>query len=831
MSSLPASITPARTVVAPAVNCFHCGQPVLGGFELSVTILGREQPMCCNGCAAVARAIVDNGLTDFYRLRTEPAPNARDLVPDELKRLIVYDDASVQKEFVRNEAGLRAASLILEGITCAACVWLNERHVAALPGVHDVQINYATRRARVVWDDVRIHLSDILRAIGEIGYIAHPYDPSRHHEILERERRELLKRLGVAGILGMQIMILAVSLYAGDFSGIERGFERFFRWTSLVLVLPVLGYSAQPFFRGAIRDLRARRIGMDVPVSLGLLVAFSGSLWATLAMRGEVYYDSIVMFVFLLLGARYVELVARSRAARATEPLANRTPDAAIRLRDDDSDEVVPIASLRAGDRVRVRPGDVIPADGVVLNGQSSADESLLTGESMPVAKGVGEAVIGGSLNVESPLTVRIERTGEDTLLSGILRLLERAQGEKPRIAQLADRVAAWFVSAVLIATAAVAVLWWYTDATRVLPIVIAMLVVTCPCALSLATPAAITAVTGNLARRGLLVTRGRAIEALARVTHVAFDKTGTLTLGRPQVVEVRLLATVSDQEVRRIAAALERQSEHPIARAIIAAAGTQPIPAAIEVTNTPGAGITGLIGGQRYRIGTYRFIAETGMTLPAATIKNTDAATLVYLATESTMLAVFRIEDEVRTDARALITQCRRLGLKPVLLTGDQAAVAHRVATAVGIEPSDVYADLTPSGKLDRIRQLRDTGAIVAMIGDGVNDAAALAAAHVSIAIATGSPLAAASADMVLMSPHLAALEQGVELARKTIRIIRQNLTRSLIYNSVALPAAALGYVPPWLAAIGMSASSLLVVLNSLRLTGRRALPASSTG
>jgi Cu2+-exporting ATPase len=537
------------------------------------------------------------------------------------------------------------------------------------------------------------------------------------------------------------------------------------------------------------------------------------------------------MFVFLLLGARYVELVARSRAARATEPLANRTPDAAIRLHDDDSDEVVPIASLRAGDRVRVRPGDVIPADGIVLNGQSSADESLLTGESLPVAKGVGDAVIGGSLNVESPLTVRIERTGEDTLLSGILRLLERAQGEKPRIAQLADRVAAWFVGAVLIATAIVAVFWWRTDATRLLPIVIAMLVVTCPCALSLATPAALTAVTGNLARRGLLVTRGRAIEALARVTHVAFDKTGTLTMGRPQVVEVRLLGTASDQDVRRIAAALECQSEHPIAHAIIAAAGTESIPMAIPVavdlTNTPGAGITGFVGGQRYRIGTRRFIEESGISAPAPEAMNT---TLVYLANESSVLAIFHIEDEVRTDARALITQCRRLGLKPVLLTGDQAAVARRVAAAVGIEPSDVHADLTPSGKLDRIRQLRETGAIVAMIGDGVNDAAALAAAHVSIAIATGSPLAAASADMVLMSPHLAALEQGVELARKTIRIIRQNLTRSLIYNSVALPAAALGYVPPWLAAIGMSASSLLVVLNSLRLTGSRSHTAPAT-
>ena len=826
MATASINDTQAPGAAAAAADCFHCGQPVPDGFDRSVHIAGHDEPMCCHGCAAVARAIVDSGLTDFYRLRTEPAPNARELVPEALKRLIIYDDPSVQKGFVRSEEGLRVASLILEGISCAACVWLNERHVAALPGVKSVQINYATRRARVVWDDARIRLSDILRAIGEIGYIAHPYDPARHHEILERERRELLKRLGVAGILGMQVMILAVSLYAGAFSGIERGFERFFRWTSLVLVLPVLGYSAQPFFRAAVRDLRARRIGMDVPVSLGLIVAFGGSLWATLTMHGEVYYDSIVMFVFLLLGARFFELVARVHAARAIEPLANRTPDAAIRLRDDGNDDVVPITSLCVGDRVRIRPGDIVPADGHVLEGQSSADESLLTGESMPVAKGVGDLVVGGSLNVESPLIVRVERTGDDTLLSGILRLLERAQGEKPRIAQLADRVAVWFVGAVLLATVVVAAIWWVADSTRLLPIVIAMLVVTCPCALSLATPAAITAVTGNLARRGLLVTRGRAIEALARATHVAFDKTGTLTLGRPQVVEVRTFGGTADRDARTIASALERYSEHPIARAIIAAAGSVPAPAATELTNVPGAGIMGIVGAHRYRVGTRRFIAAAGIRAPTAD----ETSTLVFLADENSVLAVFRIEDEIRPDAEALVTQCRRLGLKPVLLTGDHAAVARRVAAAVGIEQSDVRADLTPADKLDEIRRLRETGAVVAMIGDGVNDAAALAAAHVSIAIATGSPLAAASADMVLMSPHLAALEQGVELARKTIRIIRQNLTRSLLYNSVALPAAALGYVPPWLAAIGMSASSLLVVLNALRLAGGRAPSATVT-
>lgn len=801
------------------LRCFHCGLPVPASFDVRVRIAGRDEPMCCHGCAAVARAIVDNKLTDFYRLRTASAPNARELVPEALRHLAVYDDPSVQKGFVRNEGELRVASLILEGITCAACVWLNERHVAALPGVHSMQINYATRRARVAWDDARIHLSDILHAIAAIGYVAHPYDPARSHEVLERERRELLKRLGVAGIFGMQVMILAVALYAGAFSGIERKFATFFRWVSLLLAAPVLAYSAQPFFRAAWRDLKAKRFGMDVPVSLGLSVAFIGSLWATVTMRGEVYYDSIAMFVFLLLGARYFELMARVRAAHATESFSQRSPEAATRLTDNGGDEVIPAASLAPGDRVRVRPGDTIPADGQILEGRSSVDESLLTGESLPVGKAPGDTVIGGSLNVESPLTVRIERAGEDTVLSGILRLLERAQSEKPRVAQLADRVAAWFVGAVLIAAAAVGIYWWQTAPERMLPIVIAMLVVTCPCALSLATPAAITAATGSLARRGLLVTRGHALETLARATHVAFDKTGTLTRGHPGVVDVKCAGETTRAEALRIAAALERHSEHPIARAILAAAHDAGSASASEVTNTPGAGIAGMVEGAYYRLGTDRFIAESGLRVDPRDGERTS----IFLANKESVIAEFLIEDEIRADAPALVTEIKLLGLRPVLLTGDQPGVALRVAKEVGIDARDVHAGLSPAEKLSHVRKLSDSGAVVAMIGDGVNDAAALGAAHVSIAIASGAPLAAASADMVLMSPRLAALDHGVRLARKTLRIIRQNFTRALLYNAIALPAAALGYVPPWLAAVGMSASSILVVLNALRLSEKR--------
>ncbi|MEK7759531.1 MAG: HAD-IC family P-type ATPase, partial [Pseudomonadota bacterium] len=419
----------------------------------------------------------------------------------------------MQKTFVQNVDGnVREASLILEGMVCAACVWLNEQHLAKLPGVLAVSINYATHRARVRWDDAQVHLSRILRAVSEIGYLAHPYDPGRAQEILERERRLQLRRLAVAAAFGMQVMILAVALYAGAFTGIETEFKNLFHWLSLVLTLPVLGYSAQPFFRSAYRDLRQKRVGMDVPVSLGLSLAFAGSVWATVTGHGEVYYDSVVMFVFFLLTGRTFELAGRKRAAEVSEALLHMLPVTATRLVNG-KQEAVPASELNGGDLVLVRPGESIPADGHVHEGRSSVDESLLTGESLPLAKTPGDILIGGSINIESPLILRVEKTGEDTVLSAILRLLDRAQTEKPAIAAAADRAAAWFVARVLLLAAGVALFWYLYDPARWLPITIAVLVVTCPCALSLATPTAITAATGRLMRRGLVTTRGHALE------------------------------------------------------------------------------------------------------------------------------------------------------------------------------------------------------------------------------------------------------------------------------------------------------------------------------
>jgi len=819
-------VNASPTSHAPAAGtpdvCFHCGLPVPPHADFHVPIDGESQPMCCRGCQAVAQAIVDGGLTEFYRYRTDRAPAARDVVPEFLRQAQVYDNPAVQRSFVTGDETAREASLIIEGIVCAACVWLNEQHLARLPGVLSAQINYATHRARVRWDPRRTRLSEILKAVADIGYLAHPYDPSRQQSLLEAERRRQLRRLGVAGAFGMQIMILAVALYAGGWYGMESSYRAFFRWTSLLLVLPIVGYSARPFFAGAWRDLRRRTVGMDVPVSLGIGIAFVASALATVRGGGEVYFDSVAMFVFFLLAARYLELAGRKRSLEATEALVQLVPAMAARLQPDGSERMVPVAELSPGDRVRVRPGDAVPADGVVESGVSSVDEALLSGESLPVDKRPGDAVIGASVNRESPLTVRIERTGEDTVLSSILRLLDRALGEKPAVGRIADRAAAWFVTVVLILAVGVAVYWLNTAPERWLETVIAVLVVTCPCALSLATPAAITAATGRLTGLGLLTTRGHALETLARATHFVFDKTGTLTFGRLRLAQIVLFDTQPEGYWLSAAAALEAASEHPIARALCDAA--PPALPATDVVNTPGAGVEGGVEGRRLVIGTPEFVAAStghGVDADRLSALRSDGATVVALGSRDGVHAAFALEDAVRPGAREMVAELQSDGRHVMLLTGDHEAAARRVARDVGI--ADVAWALAPRDKLERIQRLQDAGAVVAMIGDGINDAPVLARAQVSVAMGSGTQVAAASADMVLMSARLEGLVDAVRVARRAMRVIAQNLWWAVGYNALALPAAAAGWVAPWMAAIGMSLSSLLVVGNSLRLLDRR--------
>lgn len=798
-------------------TCFHCGLPVPDSADYSVDIRGVRHPMCCLGCHAVAQAIVDGGLTSFYDHRQTPSRTPEDLVPEALQRLVLYDQPALQHSFVQSgDADTKTASLILEGITCAACVWLNERHVNALEGVAECSVNYSTHRARVVWHDSVIHLSDILRAITEIGYVAHPFDPGRQESVHRNEKSRALRRLAVAGLGAMQVMMLAIAMYAGEHSGMDEQLRSFMRWVSLLLTAPVVAYSASGFFVSAWRDLKRRQLSMDVPVSLAIGGAFLASLWSTVFGGSEVYFDSVCMFAFFLLASRYLEMGARHRAGEAAEELVKLLPATATRL-SDGTEQVVAVSALAPGDRVLVRPGETIPADGQVREGRSSVDEALLTGESLPRRREVGDDVVGGSVNVESPLILDVQKVGEQTLVSAIVRLLDRAQAEKPRAARLADRIAGWFVAALLLVATAVAVWWLNYAPEHAFAVTLSVLVVTCPCALSLATPTALTAATGALTRMGLLITRGHALETLAQADYILLDKTGTLTGGELHVTEVTALAPhrASAAHCRLLAAALERGSEHPLAKALALHSADRP--KVVDAVNSPGQGMQAQISGMRFRIGGPVFVAELSKSHPPAV--DAKDVTQVFLGDERGLLARFDLQDELRPDADAAVSQLRDLGLRVEILSGDAAGPVQRVAARLGID--EARSGMRPDDKLARVRTLQAAGHRVAMVGDGVNDAPVLAGADVSIAMGQGAQLAQASADMVVLSRRLTVLPAGVRKARATRAVIKQNMVWAVLYNLGALPMAAAGLVAPWMAAIGMSASSLVVVFNALRLKG----------
>lgn len=801
-------------------SCFHCGLPIPAATRYSTVINGVAQPMCCHGCQAVAEAIIAAGLSDFYRHRTAPSRRAEDLIPEPLRGLELYDRADLQKTFVRNEsADIKEAALIIEGIVCAACVWLSERHISALPGVLEFRVNYSTHRARIRWDEQQIKLSAILTAIANIGYIAHPFDPDRQEAVQKKERAIALRRLAVAGLFSMQVMMLAVGLYVGEYQGMDEWIWQFLRWICLILTIPVVCYSAQPFYIAAWRDLRNRQLGMDTPVSLAIIAAFAASIWHTQIGSGEVYYDSVTMFVFFLLTGRFLEMSARHRAGQTSEALVRMLPAIATRLDADGQEHIVPSAELNAGDLVLVRPGETIPADGRIEEGASAVDESLLTGESIAIPKKIGEAVIGAAVNLDSPLVIRIEKVGADTVLSTIIRLLDRAQNEKPRLASIADRIARIFIAVLLVVALAVFIAWWsISDFATAFRITLAVLVVTCPCALSLATPIALVAATGTLTRWGLLTTRGHALETLAQATEVIFDKTGTLTFGRPHLTIIQPAANQQPEHVLTLAAALERGSEHPVGQALLEAAATHHVPNAIELRNTPGSGIEGWIAGRCYRIGHAQFVAAlSGSAWLEEAAERDPSSTWVALGDAHGLLAWFGLQDRLRPDAVETVAALQARGLQVRLLSGDQPATVGHIAAQVGI--SSAVGAMSPQDKLAYVQDLQAQGASVVMVGDGVNDAPVLAAAQVSLAMGSGTQLAHATADMILLAERLQPLVAGVDLARRTLIIMRENFAWAIGYNLLALPLAAGGLLTPWMSALGMSFSSLLVVVNALRL------------
>jgi len=786
-------------------GCFHCGLPLLDAGRWRAPVLGAAREFCCAGCEAVASTIVAGGFESYYATRSGPAAK-----PEDCAAASVYDDPQAQAQFTySSSANERTATLILDHVRCAACLWLIEATLRRLPGVLRADINYTTQRALLSWDPARIQLSRIIEAVRAIGYDAFPYDPLRQTVFDRTARRKALWQLFVAGFGAMQVMMYAFPAYVDEGAGtLTREAENLMRWASLVLTAPVIAFSCGPFFSGAWRELRRLRPGMDTPIALGIGAGFAASAWATVTGVGAVYFDSIAMLAFLLLGARYLELAARQRAARSLDRLARWSPSVALRLENDCVHQVQAHA-LEKGDRVLVPAGDRIPADGVVEQGCSGVDESLLTGEPVPLTKAPGAAVAAGTLNLEQPLVMRVERAGAQTRAAAIARLVERAAAAKPKLVAAADRIA-HALTYVVLAVAILAGLY-----RRDLWIAIAVLVAACPCALALATPVALARAAGELLARGVALTRASALETLAAATDVVLDKTGTLTSGRFAIARVTLLGAAAETECMALARGLETASRHPLARAFEGGASAASV-VMEEVRNFPGLGVQARVADRCVRIGTENFCRELAQASAPASIAD-PGQTPVYLADERGWLAAFHMEDTMRADAVQLVAGLQAAGLRVHLLSGDHPVAVGAVAGRLGIDAWSGGA--TPQDKSACVERLQRAGRIVAMVGDGLNDTPVLARADVSFAMGSGADAAQLQSDVVLMGNSLMEIPRAFASARHAMRIVRQNFAWALAYNALALPLAAAGWIGPWEAAVGMAASSFIVVLNAMRV------------
>ncbi|NRB66610.1 MAG: cadmium-translocating P-type ATPase [Vibrio sp.] len=781
-------------------SCYHCGEDVPANTDFTVEILGKPRDMCCPGCETVAQTIVDSGLVSYYQYRTAPAEKA-DLVPEQLQALIHYDNEEVQSEFVRNAEDRAEVTLSLEGVSCAACAWLIEKQVSTRTGVLSIRVNTTTNRAILAWDKTQTKLSELLSSIHQLGYKAAPFEADKQEAAYHESMKQYLYRLGIAGLATMQVMMLAVALYLEVFGDLEPEFKSYFRWVSLIFATPVMLYSALPFYLNAWRSIRSRTLGMDVPVSLAMIFAYFASLVATVTEQGEVFFESISMFAFFLLVGRFLEMRARRKAAAASGNLLKLIPAIATKL---DGDQV-PVKTLKLGDQIRVLPGEHVPADGKIIKGRVHIDESMLTGESVPVVKNVDDYVYAGTLNGEESFELEVTSTKADSMISNIVRLQDEAQLSKPKIAQIADIVARYFVAIILVIAAGTWFFWHQTRPDDAFWIMLSVLVATCPCALSLATPTALTCATSRMGNLGILLRKGHVFETLCKINHLIVDKTGTLTHGDIVISKVNTFSNTSKEEALAIAASLESHANHPIARAFKSHHSLEV--QVNDVENIIGSGIHGIYQGQNVKIGSASFIfGELVEAEPNS----------VYLSLNGQHVATFTYQDPIRAESKTFIERFKKAGIKVTLLTGDSQSNANVVAKEIGIET--VVAGAKPQDKLEYLQNVDDSD-VTMMIGDGINDAPTLAGAHLSVAMGGGADVAKASADMVLLGDQLDRILEARKLALQTRKIIRENLAWSLGYNILILPLAVAGFVAPYFAVVGMSASSIIVVSNSLRL------------
>ncbi len=790
-------------------DCFHCGLPNLEGPKYPVTILKNIHFMCCPGCQAVASTIVDNGLESYYEFRTEPAAKGDAALDNTMSKLAVYDEPELQEEFVFDSGTDKEIQLTVEGITCAACGWLIEKQLAKMHGVKQVAVNVGARRATVTWDNDAIHLSQLLGKLKTIGYESLPFQADKHEASFQHEQKAYLKKLGLAGIMTMQVMMLAMAQYFDLFGDMDSQTTRYFNWVSLVLTTPVVLYSGSVFYLSALKATLAKTINMDISISLAILSTYIAGIITINQVDAEVYFESICMFVFFLLISRYLEQRTRHKANQISSNMLKHIPVTAFKWVDGELKSVL-AKQLQINDLVLVKAGEIIPIDGEITEGQATIDESMLTGEFESVEKYQGAQVYGGTINQLGVITIRVTTTLKYAMMNQILRLQETAHATKPKVALMADKLSRHFGAIVLILTVITYAFWYFQDSANAFWIAISVLVATCPCALGLATPSALTCAMAKLNKGGILLKRADALEQLTEITDIVFDKTGTLTCGELSIERFWFSDDAQQDKLLSIATALEERSEHPIAKAFTKLNINTKGQHIEEYSVSIGNGIAGKVNGHFYKLGSANFI---GLKEHEELVTALDNASVV-LAKDGVIVAAFWLVDEIKND---VVDVLQKLKHDTSILSGDSEKNVSFVARKLGI--NNTYAQCTPSQKLSTIKTMQQQGKKVVMLGDGINDAPVLAAADVSLAVGNASDLAKNAADVILLNARLDSLVLLLAMAKRTRLKIKQNMVWAIAYNLLVLPLAMAGFLTPWMAALGMSISSVIVVVNSTRL------------
>ncbi len=801
-------------------SCFHCGLPVDANNRIEKNIQNQPQQFCCHGCSSVCEIIYESGLEGFYQ-RT---PDGQLLAPppEPPQETQLYDIDEIQSEFVQTMGNERDIHLMVEGIHCSACVWLIERSMQNVAGIIDVKVNLANRRVFIRWDNNQNKISRIIEHLGNIGYSATPFNPQSAEGLIKKHNRALLLRMAFAAFAMMNLLWVSIALY----SGADKGeFKILFHWVGFLLATPTLFYSGWPFLRGAWTSIKNASLTMDVPIAIGASATYSYSLFITLSQPavGEVYYDTVVNFIFVILVGRFLEAKSKRHAVDATQRLMDLQPRVAYVLKDNET-YTVPIRAVQKNDIILVKPGDKIPVDGIVISGNSSVDEAMLSGESVAVKKHSSDTLSAGTVNIENTLTVKVTATLRNTSLGKIISLVEQAQASKAPIQCIADQIVPWFVSITLLLAGLTFAYWFDSGIEHALLAATSVLIITCPCAFGLATPMSIAVASGLAARNGLLIKNGAVLEYLSDIQHFVFDKTGTLTEGKMRVKEI--ISDNNSLQILQTIAHLESLSEHSIASAIVNEAKAQnikPSPEKVKhFNNNPGYGISGEVNQQSVLVGNIKWLLKHNISLQDNYIDESAALekqgiSCVHIAIDNIHCGFVAIADQLRADARTLIQNLKQAGIQLTLLSGDKQAVVEAIAEELG--GMNVIAEVLPQEKDKVIQKLQQAGQKVAMIGDGVNDAPALIRADVGIAIGSGTDVSMESADIVLLSNELDKIRLAADLSRRTLRTIRQNISLSIAYNIIMIPLAMMAFVTPLFAAIAMPISSLAVIGNASRI------------